>query len=361
MGEDFPEKDIEVIMMIKKLRGEKSGISARMRRLTAVITMMLLVTMMGYTIADAHTVTIADAERAPIQIQTSDTVVGRILSKQGILLDEGDLLNFSLADTVGHDDVIRIYRAGDVTLTYMGATKEYTTVATKVEDFLLELGIVTDEDDVVTPSLTAPIRDGLEISVVMNDHHKVTVQEDIAYQTEEIENPDMAPGERKVVQQGATGVLEYEYDIAYENGKEISRNLVRETILANPVKEIVEYGPDSVWELGVVPASRPTKYSRVERFQATAYDASPADNGIWAGMTSTGMPLVYGVIAVDPRVIPYGTKMYIESVDGQYVYGYAIAGDCGGAIKGKKVDLFFPNRSTCYQFGRRDVNIYFLD
>ena len=53
--------------------------------------------------------------------------------------------------------------------------------------------------------------------------------------------------------------------------------------------------------------------------------------------------------------------MYIESVDGQYVYGYAIAGDCGGAIKGKKVDLFFPNRGTCYQFGRRDVNIYFMD
>lgn len=348
-------------MMISKLRGEKGGVSVRMRRLTMVLTAILMVTVLGSHVVEAHTITIADAESTPIQIQTSDTVVGRILSKQGIVLNEGDFLNFALADQVSHDDVIQIYRASTVSLTYMGVKKECTTVATKVEDFLSELGIVTDENDVVLPSLTSPIREGLEISVVLHDQHKVNVQEDIAYQTEEVENAALAPGERQVVQQGVNGVMEYQYDIAYENGKEISRTLVRETILANPIKEIVEYGPESVWELGVIPACRPTNYTRVETFKATAYDASPADNGIWAGMTSTGMPLVYGVIAVDPRVIPYGTKMYIESVDGQYVYGYAIAGDCGGAIKGKKVDLFFPNRSTCYQFGRRDVNIYFLD
>lgn len=69
----------------------------------------------------------------------------------------------------------------------------------------------------------------------------------------------------------------------------------------------------------------------------------------------------YGVIAVDPTVIPYGTKMYIESADGKYIYGYAIAGDCGGAIKGKRVDLFYWSKAQCNEFGRRAVNIYFLD
>ncbi len=356
------EKDNEVIVMIRRLKGEKAGISMGMRKLAAVFSAMLMVSLCsGYTFAEAHTITIADAKKAPVQIETSDTVVGRILSKQGIVLNQGDQLNYALTDQVGDEDVIRIYRANKVKLTYMGETKEYHTIETKVSDMLAELGIVVDENDTVLPTLSAPIREGLEITVVLRDQHKVTVQEEISYQTKEVENANMAPGERKVVQQGTSGVIEYEYDIAYEDGKELSRTLIRETILANPVDEIVEYGPEQVWQLGVVPAYRPTKYSRVERFKATAYDASPADNGIWAGMTSTGMPLVYGVIAVDPKVIPYGTKMYIESVDGQYVYGYAIAGDCGGAIKGKKVDLFFPNRSTCYQFGRRDVNIYFLD
>ena len=349
-------------MMIRKRKGENGSLSLGMRRLAVMFTMMLMVSLFsGYTFAEELTITIADAQKAPVQIETSDTVVGRILSKQGIVLNRGDQLNYALADRVEDDDVIRIYRASTVTLTYMGETKEYTTVKTKVSDFLTELGIVVDEQDTVTPTLSAPVREGLNVTVVLRDHHNVTVQEEVAYQTQEVENPEMAPGDSKVIQKGVNGVIEYEYDIAYEDGKEISRTLVRETILANPVDEIIEKGPESVWELGVVPAYKPTNYTRVERFKATAYDASPMDNGIWAGKTSTGMPLVYGVIAVDPRVIPYGTKMYIESVDGQYIYGYAIAGDCGGAIKGKKVDLFFPSRSTCYQFGRRDVNIYFFD
>ena len=91
------------------------------------------------------------------------------------------------------------------------------------------------------------------------------------------------------------------------------------------------------------------------------FRSSYEDNGPWAGVTSTGMPMGYGVIAVDPTVIPYGTKMYIESADGKYIYGYAIAGDCGGAIKGKRVDLFYWSKAQCNEFGRRAVNIYFLD
>lgn len=348
--------------MLKILKGEKGGISLGMRRLAMLFVLMLTVSLFsGYAYADEFTITIADASKTPVQIETTDTVVGKILSKQGIVLNRGDELNYALSDRVSDEDVIRIYRASTVTLTYMGETKEYTTVKTKVADMLTELGIVVDSEDTVTPTLSAPVREGLEVTVVLRDHHNVTVQEEVAYETQEIENPEMAPGDSKVIQKGVNGVIEYEYDIAYEDGKEISRNLVRETILANPVAEIIERGPESVWELGVVPAFKPTNYTRVERYKATAYDASPMDNGIWAGKTSTGMPLVYGVIAVDPRVIPYGTKMYIESVDGQFIYGYAIAGDCGGAIKGKKVDLFFPSRSTCYQFGRRDVNIYFFD
>ena len=349
--------------MLKKLRGRISNLSSSVKRNAALVltSALIVTTCCNFTYATQNFVTISDAGNIPVQIYTADTNVGKILSKQGIVLNEGDELNYDLADNINSDAVIQIYRAMDISLTYMGETKTYRTTETKVKDILKELNIKVDGDDVIEPSLDTVVDEGASIKVVHYDNHNVNVQEDIPYNTREIENPALAEGERKVVQQGQNGVLEYAYNVKYENGVEISRELVRETILANPVEEIVEYGPESVWELGVVPASRPTRYSRVERYTATAYDASPADNGICAGKTSTGMPLVYGVIAVDPRVIPYGTKMYIESVDGQFKYGYAIAGDCGGAIKGKKVDLFFPNRSTCYKFGRRDVNIYFLD
>ncbi len=348
--------------MLKMLKGKLSVLAKRTNKRVALVLAIVFVatTCGGFAYAAPNVVTITDTDGVPVQIRTSDTNVGKILSKQGIILNEGDRINYELTDKVEGDAVINIIRAVSVSVNYMGETKEYMTTGFVVSDVLKELGIEVDADDVVTPSLGTRVFDGDAITVVAYDTHSVTVQEEVAYTTTEIENANLAPGERVVIQAGQNGVNEYVYEISYVNGEEVSRKLLRDEILSNPVEEIVEYGP-GVWELGVIPASAPANYSRVEIFTATAYDASPADNGPWAGKTSTGMPLVYGVIAVDPRVIPYGTKMYIESVDGQYKYGYAIAGDCGGAIKGNKVDLFFPSRSTCYSFGRRAVKIYFLD
>ncbi|MEG2570833.1 MAG: 3D domain-containing protein, partial [Clostridia bacterium] len=69
-----------------------------------------------------------------------------------------------------------------------------------------------------------------------------------------------------------------------------------------------------------------------------------------------------GLIAVDPRVIPLGTRLYITSMDGKrWVYGYAVAADTGGAIKGNKIDLFFNTEAECYDFGRQKAKVYILD
>ena len=89
---------------------------------------------------------------------------------------------------------------------------------------------------------------------------------------------------------------------------------------------------------------------------ATAYTASPG------AITSTGKVAQYGYVAVDPSIIPYGTRLYITSTDGSYVYGYAVAADTGGAmLSGKRlVDLYYNSVSECYQFGVRNVNVYIL-
>ena len=94
-------------------------------------------------------------------------------------------------------------------------------------------------------------------------------------------------------------------------------------------------------------------YSSVIYVEATAYTGG--------GTTATGTPARYGAIAVDPSVIPYGTRMYIVSDDGRWVYGYATAEDCGGAIKGHIIDLYFDDYDTCIQFGRRNCTVYILD
>ena len=94
-------------------------------------------------------------------------------------------------------------------------------------------------------------------------------------------------------------------------------------------------------------------YTSTMSVEATAYTGG--------GITATGTSARYGAIAVDPTVIPYGTKMYIVSDDGKWIYGVATAEDCGGAIKGHIIDLYFDDYSTCIQFGRRNCTVYILD
>lgn len=349
--------------MLKELKGKLSAVTDKLNGKIALSLSAAIVTVSccGIAYAVPNNITITDTDSNPVQVKTNDTRVGKILSKQGIVLNEGDRVNYALNDEVGDNAVIEIVRAIGVKIVYMGETRDVVTAETSVAKILAEQGIAVNSNYDVYPETYAKVVDGDTITVIAHDTHNVTVHEEIDYSTTEVENASLAAGERVVTQQGVKGIKEYVYSITYQDGIEVSKVLVSESTLSDPIDEIVEYGPESVWQLGVVPASAPTNYTKVMEFTATAYDASPADNGQWAGKTSTGMPLTYGVVAVDPKVIPYGTKMYIESVDGKYKYGYAIAGDCGGAIKGNKVDLFFESRSTCYEFGRRAVKIYFLD
>lgn len=100
----------------------------------------------------------------------------------------------------------------------------------------------------------------------------------------------------------------------------------------------------------------PTSYSYCITGKATAY---------YSGyITSTGTRPMQGTVAVDPREIPYGTKMYITSADGSIIYGYAVAEDTGGFIyweHGATVDLYMHSYDDCCVWGWRDANIYILD
>ena len=89
--------------------------------------------------------------------------------------------------------------------------------------------------------------------------------------------------------------------------------------------------------------------------EATAYTDDVESQGKWVGQTASGMKPQVGVVAVDPKVIPLGTKLYVEG------YGEAIAGDTGGAIKGNRIDLFMPTRSEASRFGRQVVQVRIVE
>ena len=99
-------------------------------------------------------------------------------------------------------------------------------------------------------------------------------------------------------------------------------------------------------------ANEPSRYSRTLSMTASAYTAYDDGNG---SRTYRGSPVHKGIAAVDPNVIPLGTRMYIPG------YGYAIADDIGGAIKGNRIDLAFENRSQAFEFGVQRITVYILD
>ena len=87
----------------------------------------------------------------------------------------------------------------------------------------------------------------------------------------------------------------------------------------------------------------------VKIMQASAYHPS---DGNGYGITATGTRAGHGTIAVDPRVIPLGTRVFIPN------YGHAVAADTGGAIIGDRIDLCMETFEECYNFGRRNVEVF---
>ena len=113
-------------------------------------------------------------------------------------------------------------------------------------------------------------------------------------------------------------------------------------------------------ESPVIPGTDQT-YSTLLYCSATAYTCQDKHGVTTPGTTFSGTPARVGAIAVDPNVIPLGSKLYIVSADGEYLYGYCVAEDTGGAIKGNTVDLYYNTYDECIQFGRRDVLVYVIE
>ena len=201
---------------------------------------------------------------------------------------------------------------------------------------------------------------------VLVTYKNETVTESINYTTVKRLNASLQPGETVTVRDGVDGEKVVTYNIKYENGVEVSREAVETIVVKEPVIKVVEYGAENAVSVNFDSSSdyvdtSKLNYSYYIDCEATAYDLSPEENGGYGGQSATGVPLDKGVIAVDPRVIPLGTRVYIEAIDGSWSYGYAVAADTGGAIKGKRVDLCYRTQYECIQFGRRACRVYILN
>lgn len=297
-----------------------------------------------------------------ISANTSKKTVSELLKEEKILLDKSDYINISVDSPLQDGMKLEIKRAVPVTINYGGDILEISTAKETVKELLDSLKLDYHQDK-ISPSLNYKIKSGIEINIVKIDEKIETKNEIIPYKTVTKNNINLDKGKHIIIQDGKEGTKEITIKKVYENGNLLTSEVVEEKTILEPINEIVEKGTK---EQEYTIASRGSFAGKREIVMvATAYDLSYESTGKrpgdkWYGLTASGTKARPGVVAVDPKVIPLGTKLYIESLDGTKDYGYAIAEDTGGAIKGNKIDLFFESAKEVKLFGRRKVKVYII-
>lgn len=254
------------------------------------------------------------------------------------------------AATAGYGLLAGPQEEREITLVVDGRTACIRTTAATLGEALQEAGVSVGPNDKVFPDPDVPVTSGLKARVMRIEIREVTVQEQIARQTVRKATTSLRPGHSRLSDPGEDGLQKVTYRLTYADGKRVMKERLSSEVIRPSRPRVVLYGKGSPLP------SRGFFSRKVLVMTATAYDPGPRSCGPHAnGRTSTGMRAGKGVVAVDPRVIPLGTKLYIEG------YGFAVAGDTGSAIKGAKIDLGHESYAAALRFGRRPVVVHIIE
>ncbi len=297
--------------------------------------------------------------------------VGEAIKFAGVTINANDHVNYNSADDVRDRMIISVARAFPVTVVYRGEPRSAELAVGTVADALAAVGVVLEDTDVVSISTDDPLVSGMRIFVDKVVYKERTETEKIAFEKTTEKTSKLYVGQTKVSQKGVDGERTIVYKDKYVNGELADTETVSNEVTKKPVTQItlkgtkkhsvsktIKANSDPLSPLAVPSGISfsngvPTGYKKIISGKATAYTGG--------GTTSTGRPAAMGYVAVDPDIIPYGSKLYIVSDDG-VVYGYCIAADTGGDMRNGRflVDLYMDSASMCYTWGVRSVNVYVL-
>lgn len=347
--------------------------------------------------------------------------VGKLLEKEGIQVTDGTYINLPLDTKLENGLSIQVINPIEYTIKQKDNIEIVKSTSNKVQDILDSAGIELDARDYTEPAGDDEVEANETINIFNVTEEIITEESDIDFEIIEENTNLLSKGEEKIKQEGEKGTKETSIKIRYIDGKLVKEEVLKEEVTKEPQDHIVLVGikketkpkakkpskkpskkvsiskvrpnpnrvrnnrrnenrssPKSIVGSSssqgsansskpITPTSKPmlSNTSDIMVMEATAYDLSYQSTGKRPGdkpygITASGMKAGPGVVAVDPKVIPLGTKLYIESMDSTKDYGYAVAGDTGGAIKGNRIDLFFFSSSDVRRFGRRNVRVKVL-
>ncbi len=304
----------------------------------------------------------ADGTTRTVKLYYGDTIAEAV-EESGFTLGENDVLSVD-ADTILREDAeVSITRYYHVTLAHDGKEQTLLVKEGDVASALEAANLTLGKEDYTDVPLDQALTEGLVVTVSRVTYEETQETEAVAYSTKEEKTDSLYEGETKVKTEGVEGERTIVYRNKMVNGKVVETEEISNEVTTEPVDKVVLVGTKkkpsgyaSISSDGTLIDHNGNRVSYKKAFtgRCTAYTGG--------GWTATGRPAQYGNIAVNPDVIPYGSKLYICSPDGSVVYGYAIAADTGGfASKGYiMADLYFDTYEECANFGVRNMTIYVL-
>jgi len=363
--------------MLQKIKSLSCGLFDRQRSMAeshakSIIAFLLAcTTILCAVFFTAHKVNVYDGENSYSIVSLSRDP---LVAMNRVALPENYKIEKISSDFFSTN--VKISYPFSLTVTLGDNTVSYDVTEDKLSNILNNIGITLDEHDTVSLPLDTVISEDTSITIEDVEFVTETYQETIPFKATVEYSDKYDKSTKTVVSEGKTGTKTVTCSVKYVNGKAVSTEILSETVVQNAVNQKTVIGTkvpkmsssgtlaSNVKSVSTLAAPKdlkldskgvPINYSSKKVLKATAYTHT-------GNKCSTGVSPQPGYIAVDPKEIPYGTEMYIVSADGKYVYGYAIAADTGGFIRGSvDLDLFFDTERECVNFGVRNVNVYFID
>jgi 3D (Asp-Asp-Asp) domain-containing protein len=335
--------------------------NAMVRLMIMIIVPMMLMASVSLTAYAQSGYVIYDGNDRRVVLSDA-TEPSAVLSEAGIELSRADIVEMN---DEGMRPEITVLRNQLIYINNGGQQMVSNTYGQTVGELLESINLSLNEGDAIDVTLDTMTYDGMQLNIDRWTTSTEYIYEEVPFETEYVQTNKLLKGEEKVAAEGKSGELKHTATITYFNGQEVSREIIATEQTAEPVNQVIkqgtfeaEKGKLTIGDGVIVTADGEIyTYSHTMKVKATAY--THTDKGC-DKITATGTTVHWGTVAVDPKLIPYGTKMFIVSNDGKFVYGLSAAEDCGGSIKGNRIDLYMPTTSQCFSFGVRNCTIYFL-
>lgn len=351
------------MQFIPTLASKKGRIFARL--IVLILPVVILLGVLSPTVFAQTTYVITDGDEVMVYTSYASNPED-VLNQVGVELNAEDTYTTVPGD---RETEITVRRSQKITVYNCGEPEEILSYGETLRELLDRMGIPSYGKYVVSLPLNTETYDGMEVSVDCIVQTEQTYTVDIPFETTVCYDPSLPEGMEQVLVPGVAGQIQKTASVVYTNSQETSHTVLQENVVQQPVNQIVAVGtgteldPDSkapaIGDGVIVTADGEVlTYSRTDRFLCTAYTHFDAGCDM---ITATGTTVRIGTVAVDPTVIPYGTRMFIVMEDGSYIYGIGTAEDCGGAIKGHRLDLYMPTLEEAFAFGVHTAKVYFLD